>query len=331
MKSGLIQKIGNPKDEKLRNQFYVFLVCLAISIFIWFLIVLSKKNMETIDFPILYGKAPSNLVLTNRPDSLLSFRLSSSGFKLITLEYLTFKKPIQFDLKSLKIQKEGEKYVANISTSEMAKAIIREQGIDQELITVSPQNIYFEFSTVTSKKVPVKPNVQLSFEKQFQLSDSLRFDPDSVFVIGVNEVIDTIEFIQTELFRLERINQSKTISVNLINPWKMQDVSLSENETELTLDVEKFTESTLKIPISIGGHDNMEIKTFPEKVDITYLVALKDYKRISEDMFIASYDTSVSLKDIKKLQVKIIQQPSFIKITRIDPPEVEFLVLKKDD
>lgn len=287
--------------------------------------------METIDFPILYGKAPSNLVLTNTPDSLLSFRLSSSGFKLITLKYLTFKKPVQFDLRALKVRKDGDKYVASISTGEMSKAIIRKHDIEQEIIIVSPQNIYFEFSTVTSKKVPIKLNVDFVFEKQFQLSDSLRLKPDSVFVIGANEAIDTIGFVQTELCKLDGINQSQTVKVNLINPWKIQEIDLSEKETELTLNVEKFTESMIEIPITVGNIDDVEIKTFPEKVNITYLVALRDYKRISEDMFIVSYDTSARLKDVKKLQVKIIQHPSFIKITRIDPPEVEFLVLKTDD
>ena len=67
-------------DVFKKNKLYVFLVCLAISIFIWLLIVLSKNNIETIDYPITYSKPPDNLVLTNVPDSLLSFRLSSSGF-----------------------------------------------------------------------------------------------------------------------------------------------------------------------------------------------------------------------------------------------------------
>jgi hypothetical protein len=331
LKSDLIKRIGNPKDEKLRNQFYVFLVCLAISIIIWFLIVLSKKNMETIDFPVLYGKSPSNLVLTNKPDSLLSFRLSSSGFKLITLEYLTFKKPIQFDLRSLKIRKEGSRYTASASTSEMAKTLIREHNLGQELISVSPQTIYFEFSSVTSKKVPVMPNVDFSFEKQFQLLDSLIITPDSVFVMGANEVIDTIKFVPTELCKLDGINKSQTISGKLLNRWKIYDVSLSENEAKISLNVERFTESTIELPIVNDHWEDRKIKTFPEKVRLTYLVALKDYKRINSEMFVLGYDTTVNLNQANKLRVKIIRHPSFIKITRIDPQEVEFLVLKKDD
>jgi hypothetical protein len=287
--------------------------------------------METIDFPVLYGKSPSNLVLTNKPDSLLSFRLSSSGFKLITLEYLTFKKPIQFDLRSLKIHKEGSRYVASASTSEMAKTLIREHSLAQELISVSPQTIYFEFSSVTSKKVPVKPNVDFSFEKQFQLLDSLIIEPDSVFVMGVNEVIDTIKFVTTELCKLDGINKAQTISGKLLNRWKLYDVSLSENEAKISLNVERFTESTIELPIENDHWDDMKIKTFPEKISLTYLVALKDYKRINSEMFVLGYDTAANLNQANKLRVKIIRHPSFIKITRIDPQEVEFLVLKKDD
>ncbi len=329
MKSGLLQRLGNPKDEKLRNQFYVFMVCLGISILIWFLIVLSKKNMETIEFPIVYGSAPSNLVLTNSPDSLISLRLSSTGFELITLKYLTRKKPVIVDLKALRIEKEGAKHIANLSTSYIEKKLVEQYGLSKELISITPQNLYFEFASVVSKKVPIKLNLQLGFERQFQLSDSLILSPDSVFVIGANESIDSIDFIQSEFYEVNGINNSREIIVGLVNPGSIEDIRISESETKVSLRVEKFTESTIELPITINKRDGMEVKTFPEKIKLTYLVALKDYKRINADMFIVGIDTSENLEKIKKLKVKVIQYPSFIKITKTNPQEVEFLVLER--
>jgi len=329
LKSGLLQRLGNPKDEKLRNQLYVFMVCLGISIFIWFLIVLSKKNMETIDFPIIYGKAPSNLTLTNTPDSLISIRLSSTGFEFINLKYLTRKKPIAIDLDDLNVQKEGSKHVAKLSTSEIEKRLIKEYRLSKELISVSPQVLHFEFASVISKKVPIKPNLHLGFEKQFQLSDSLILKLDSVFVIGANESIESIDVVHSEFIEITGINKSQEIIVGLVNPGNIEDVRISESETTVSLKVEKFTESTIELPITVNNKVGLEVKTFPEKIQLTYLVALDDYKRINTEMFLIGIDTTDNLRKVNKLKVKIIQYPSFIKITKIEPLEVEFLVLER--
>jgi hypothetical protein len=167
-----IRKIRDSGDINTRQQLYVFLICLLISIFIWFLIVLSKETYTTIDYPIVFENSPENLVLVNNPDSILSVRFSSGGFELFTLKYLTRKHPIRIDLNKLELAKEGSNFTSIFSTSKISRDIIGKLKISQEYVSISPANIYFRFEALTGKMVKVLPKLKLDFARQYQLSDS---------------------------------------------------------------------------------------------------------------------------------------------------------------
>ncbi len=79
----------------------------------------------------------------------------------------------------------------------------------------------------------------------------------------------------------------------------------------------------------INPNDRVSIKTFPEKVKITYFVALIDYNRVDHEMFKAQVNIPVIGKLTPgKLKVNIVQFPSFVKIRKIVPDKVEYIILK---
>ena len=67
MKSDFLEFIGNARQrrsEKFRNQLYIFLVCLVLSVFIWALVRLSKDYYYSIEYSLNYTQIPGNLKLT---------------------------------------------------------------------------------------------------------------------------------------------------------------------------------------------------------------------------------------------------------------------------
>jgi hypothetical protein len=150
--------------------------------------------------------------------------------------------------------------------------------------------------------------------------------PDCVTVVGPQEVISKIEFIETTHKEVRNINQSQTVNVQLSLPVNAKDVKCIPETVNVVLTVDKFTESEIEIPI-ICTDAGAGIKTFPEKVKITYFVTLENYKRIDEKMFIANVIYSKE-QPSEKLKVNLLQYPSFIKIIKIEPEEVEYLIIK---
>lgn len=322
-----IKKIRDPGNINNRQQFYIFLICLLISIFIWFLIVLSKETYTTIDYPIVFENNPENLILANRSDSILSFRVSSGGFELFTLKYLTRKRPLVVDLNKLSLVKDGNYYTAIYSTSKISKDVISKLNISQEYISITPANIYFRFESLYGKMVKVIPTLKLEFARQFLLSDSLAVTPDSVMVVGPVNLLEQINYIETIEQEVKQIDKSQTIVSMIQLPENLQNIKVTPKEVEIGITVDKFTESTIKIPI-VNSVEKYKIKTYPDYVTLTYLVTLDNYKRVNEEMFTASVNY-VENDTSNKLKVNLLHKPSFVKVTKIDPEEVEFLLLKQ--
>lgn len=324
----LVQEVGKPENEKSRNSFYVFLICLGISIFLWFLVMLSKESFTTIDYQIIFKNVPEDLILVNKPDSILSFNVASGGFELFTQKHLTRKRPIEIDLSNLNIEKQGKYFKSTFPTSGISNDIIYTLGLSEELVSISPQNIHFKFEALSGKKIKVIPNLDLKFVRQFQLSDTIKVTPDSVMIVGPKKEIEDIKYIETAFQEIQNINESITITTEVYIAGRSQEIICIPNEVELFIPVEKYTEASIEVPVSFINAEGLRVKTYPEKVKITYLVALENFKRVDQEMFVASIDLNDETNSSNKLKVNVSHKPSFVKVINTEPGEVEFLVIK---
>ena len=325
----LIRSAKEPKDEHFRSRIYVFLVCLAISVFLWFLIGLSKNYYETVEYPIEYENTPNGLVLANKPDSILSFRVTSGGFELVILKYLTRKRPIVIDLRDLKLRKvDNTRFTAVLNTSDFSGGILNRLNLSEKMVSVSPETIEINFESLAKKKVKVIPELTLGFEKMYQLVDSIRISPDSVEVAGSMDVINQINSISTVKKDIPNINKDMSLKVPLDKSALSPGATLYPEKVNIDIIVEKYTEASITIPISVVENDTMKIKTFPENVELTYLVSLKNFSRVDADMFLVGIDFS-DRSIPGKLNVTVINAPTFVKITKVDPEKVEYLMFKK--
>ncbi len=194
-------------------------------------------------------------------------------------------------------------------------------------MSITPANIYFKFEALYGKKVKVVPKLKLDFARQYQLSDSITVKPDSIMVIGPEKLLEQVTYIETVEQEVSQIDHSLTIQANVELPESMNNIKVSPKEVEIALSVEKYTESTIKVPI-INTVDQYKIKTYPDIVVITYLVTLENFNRVTEDMFKVSVEMEEN-SNSNRLKVKVLHHPSFVKITKIEPKEVEYLLLKQ--
>ncbi|MCP4160771.1 MAG: hypothetical protein GY760_11915, partial [Deltaproteobacteria bacterium] len=127
--------------------------------FLWVMIKLSLESSSHIDLPISYINLPVNKILINKPDSVLSLRVRSKGFRVFSDKYFRSFKPLLVDLSTLKLKNKKGTYSAHILTSLFNRKISREIESDVELLSVSPDTLYFELIDVESRKVPLKLNL----------------------------------------------------------------------------------------------------------------------------------------------------------------------------
>lgn len=318
------------KSENNRYKTTVFIICLAISVIIWTMIKLSEAFTTQIVVPLKYTGFPEGKVLVNEVDSVIRIEVHEQGFLLLGHKYLSQIESFTIDLTKYRLRRHGRIYETVINTHNWAHSLISNYGIKGDIVSMYPDTILFQFANEGTKTVPVIANVESSCKKQYFLYDSIKINPSTVTIAGLPDQMDTIRSISTEKAVFSNLNESITEKLKLVNPEGIQHLTIEPAEVEVSIQVEKFTENEISVPVKIiNNPKNYKLRLFPDKVNITYLVALIDFKKINPDLFSTVVDASeISESRDKKLKVKLRSFPPFTRVNKIEPAEVEFIILK---
>ncbi len=322
--------LKNLQGIRLNYKMTVFVICVAISTLIWFLIKLSDVYSTEISFPIKFINPPPGKILVNEVDSLITLNIQDKGYTIAALKYLRRSTPFEVDMSKLRLHRKGRQYESRINTITWVQSLANNYGFEGEIFYIYPDTINFLFEGEASGKVHVKPNVSIDFKKQYFLYDSIRTEPSEVSINGLSNEIDTISFIETEHVEFKNLDDSVIVMVRLVKPNVPGNVTTDPEMVKLIINVEKFTESEITVPITEKNNTNkLRLKLFPEVVKITYLVSLKDYKKINPDMFKCTVDLSKVDENMnRKIPIITDTYPKFVKIIRLQPSEVDYLILK---
>lgn len=323
--------IFRAKDDKTyRYKLTVFLICLAISSFIWMLIKLSGMYSSSILIPVTYSEIPEGKILVNNVDTTLEIGITEQGFSMAWIKYFSQKPPLRINLKNYRLRQQMHQYVSMVNTDAWAQEFSQQYHLEGNIDYILPDTIAFYFEDRYTKEVPVIPNIDIRFSKQYFAYDTLSINPQKVTISGLNKNISPVEAVKTVPVSFTNLNENLDKNIALQKPVSTADIILTPEEVNIKLQVEKYTESKIKIPIiQINKPEDQRVKIFPDKATITYLVALKDYKKMSEDMFSCRVDLAdVGLRDDNKLDISLSSHPQFIKIVSIEPAEVDYLLLK---
>jgi hypothetical protein len=156
MKSDFFEFIGNARQrrsEKFRNQLYIFLICLVLSIFIWTLVRLSKDYYYSIEYHLIYSQVPSHLKLAGTTDSTLNLRIKIQGFEFFSEQFI-LKQYREYDvsLRNVRLRYQGEHISGYLLTNRIGKEIISQTNFPNEVYFVSPDTLFFEFERKAAKK-----------------------------------------------------------------------------------------------------------------------------------------------------------------------------------
>jgi hypothetical protein len=121
----LIRSIFGKKDEKFRQRLSIFMVCLVISIIIWFTIKLSDEYDTVIQIPVTFNHFPKNKVLTHASDTVLQVEIFEKGSDILRMTYLQGISPVEINLRLLPLYPKGEEWQGIITTSLLINNIER--------------------------------------------------------------------------------------------------------------------------------------------------------------------------------------------------------------
>lgn len=322
-------KYTDREKIKINKKFFIYLFFLLLSVLFWYLNALSKDYVTTVDYPVRYIRFPQGKTVASKLPETLSLRVRGFGYNLLKIKYFEQIRPISLPIDhfGLKIAQKGNQYLYYLPTVYAKETVSNQLGADLQLVGITPDTLVFDFTDVVEKKVPVKPNLDLQFEKQFMQNGKLVLRPDCVIVSGPQTIIDTIKSIQTIL------HQAKNLKDTLAEELKLESVprlTLNTSKVWVFLPVEKFTEMTFSIPVETDYlPEDLRVRTFPGSIKVSFRVGISAYNKINPYMFRASidYNNLIANPGIKA-KVTLVKQPAMAKDVRIYPKSVEYLIEK---
>lgn len=289
-----------------------FIVCILIAAVLWVTREMGKTYQEKLSVSLNYVNMPKSLSIISQIPYELNVVVESTGWGLVK-HYLFDEKKISIDVSEIE-----NANIAALDTKD--ERIISHLGEQLKILEIFPEEITFYFEKIHSKKVPVYVPMSITYEQQYEANGKVVVEPDSIIVYGSQSVIDTIKNVQTELFVKKKQKESFADSISLI-PKK--NVSYSSEKVVVSAQVEKFTEQTVVIPITLinAPADKVAIHLLREKVSISFLVGLSNAQTYFPTDFeaVADYQQQTSLGVIP---VEIIRYPEFVRIVRQDVTSV---------
>jgi hypothetical protein len=310
-----------------RRKVTVFSICLLLASLFWVLLACNDHYSTKIRASVSYINMPENRMLIEKLPQTAEMLVNGSGYDLIPYIIRPNLANIIIDGRYIGVNASSKTGQAFVTTTSSIDFFNREH-FDIKALNILPDTIFFSFFERGIKKVPVHLNRYFTFDRQFSLSDSIMLQPDSILISGPFATLDSIKRIETEPLILDGLKTSGDYSVKIKKSSKL--ITYAPLEIGVHLEVDKFTEAELEVPISIEHvplGDSLEI--FPKQVKITYLVSLRNYNKVNPNLFRISAD-AFDIRNAKNanLLLNVKQFPPYVQGIRIEPETVEFIIRK---
>ena len=323
----MIKKIKHIKSNGVKGKrLNVFVLFLFLSFLISLLSKLSNTYTQTLQFELQPTQLKSNEVLVSKDVKTINVTISGKGFAL--LKYYIETRTIDVDLSQLNKDKAHYFWTER---SQLEKII---NYFDSKITikSINPDTLLFSYDRQFIKKIPVEVSVNTSFAVGFDLVNPFRAVPDSITVMGPESLVKTISTIKTKTLDLTAVNSNIDRVVALDIPTTSDQLNYSEKTVSVRAEVEKFTEGSVNVPVTVVNvPDNLTLNFFPKEISVIFYASLKAYNSIDASHFSVECDFNTLTAENSYLHPVLVKQPTTVKTAKLKGTEFEYVITPKND
>ena len=315
----MIEKIKNGLKKRKVKVFLVFLLCSTLA---WFISKLSERYTSEVVVDLSYVNTPNDQMLIHASHDKIKINIEGGGFQF--LGFSIRNKTVEIDLSSVK-EKDGEYFIPK---KEYKSQIEKQMKAPMKLLEIKNDTLFFNFQEVITKKVPVKPQINLSFVRNYLLDGILVLKPDSITIKGPRNEVDIIFDVKSSEINLKELTSDFSKKINLIRPAALQNTYFSDESVTVKGKVSKFSEKNIKIKIeAIHLPENTSLKMFPNTVTILCKGSLAVLKELSSSDFEVVVDYRKAKNGgAERLPLVIQKQPTNLQSTILQEIEIEYIL-----
>jgi YbbR domain-containing protein len=303
-----------------RRRLSVFFTCLFLAFGAWVLTMLSNQYSYTAKLVVNFTNPPLRRSFRALQSDTVDAKVQGSGWDLVFTKMNMEDNKVAVDLKNL----DSHNFIL---LNAQLRQINEKRPSNQQVISLDPDTLYFDFAARAVKRVPIALQYNITFKRQFIISDDIVLNPNYVTVTGPAETIAKIKYWKTDSLTA-RDAEDPIDKVVRLQQVAESNMTVYPKNVRVHVPVSEFTEKTVEVPVKLINNKNYySINMFPQRVKITFTVALSKYAQTDEHDFEAVADLSFwQDQGYKQLPVKVTQFPSYCKLVRIEPQNLDFIV-----
>lgn len=304
------------------RKFNVFVFFVLLALIYSMTSKLTSNYTKTIVFVVKPVDVPSDQVVLDQSIDSIGLELETYGYNLA--KYYIDQPIIEISLNDLNKVKSKYQWTKQRNFSDLQSKFNK----SIRLVSSSVDQIDFTIEQYESKKVPVELKLELDYKSGFDSFNEYKLSKDSIMITGPNSLIDTINMIQTHKLVLNQIDSEINAKIR-IKPPENSNITHSDTELDFQLKVEKFTEESIKVPITIVNiDDNMKINYYPKVVSVLYRVSIREYKSVNPMDFRVECDLNTINRDNSVLISSITKKPSNVRKCRIENNQIQYVIIE---
>lgn len=317
--------VRKKQETQTLQQFSSIFFFVAVAALLWLVIKLSANYVVTEPLTLNMKDAPSDLIITNETQKI-NVTLSTSGFELLNYYFKpSSRRNVDISLEEVPLHKNSEG-TYSFSSSFAKEKVAKFLTIEPNEVSFDDNRIILNMEQLDSIRVKVTPNLQLSYEKQYNRHGKIQVNPDSVTIYGPKNKLKSIDNIYTQSVEMKNINSNIDIDV----PLQLEEMINTNTENiNIKVFVEKYTEAIATV--KVNNTSQKKLRLFPDKVKVKYIVSLTDYNIINDKSFVINIDPADILPENNFLPVYLVDYPNNTKITSIEPKEVEYIIIDENE
>jgi|GEM_PF-786247 len=312
---------------KNAKQIVSWIISFILASLIWFVIVNDKEYTVAMEIPIQVYEPREDKTLKNTIPKTALVRFQGKGRALLTAKIL--QKPVLI----LDVANIQQRYHVSLNDyyQKYPNRVIYNR-IDMEFLEVIyPDTFTILIDNKISREIPVRLEYKARPAPGYLFPDKPLLDPEKIKVTGPEEIISTINVLNTQILNAGDINRNMTLDVLLVNP-SPDFLVLDQKTVSVTFFVESIGEKTMtNIPI--------ETENIPENISIRFVPPTMSLKIIGSNKIIQNM-TNDSVRVVfnyseQWIPSKIYYQP-YVRVPQtvmewkdLKPSRIEVIIVRK--
>ena len=309
------------KYSKRKVKLFLFFLLIA-SIF-WVLTKFSREFTTSMVAKINYSNLPETAALSQKNLHDISFDLTANGFEIL---FYKLKKPT-LDIDVAKYYDKNEDGFT-IPRNELVKNLSSRFNKYMDIKNLSVDGLKVHLDPIILKKVAVRARVDIAFKEGFKPIDSIKVKPDSITISGPKGILKEISSAKTELLSLKGVEKPISEMVTVISP---SDEIVKINPTQVTVEwaVAEFSQGKFTLPVEvINLPPGLELKLVPERISVSFDIAVADFASVSSENFRVVCDYSKRNDKENFMLPLLAKQPEGAVNIVFEPKKIDFFIFK---